>query len=179
MVGYYLTSINILLAEESTHTYKDRYRQHMEQLKWLKQKEIREQALQNQAAYYSQKSYPLSSIIKLQKNFRGKCARREYQKLKKFFQQRTNIAKELLLTESTYVGALHHCVEKYMVPLIDNLHSSKPFISTSQIKSIFGNIKMLHKLNSQLHNKLQERLQLWSPSQIIGDIFLDPVSIRY
>lgn len=51
-----------------------------------------------------------------------------------------------------------------------------PF-SEEEIKIIFSNIEMIRNFNQSLLDAFAQRMGVWSPEQVIGDIFLQMVRV--
>ena len=50
-----------------------------------------------------------------------------------------------------------------------------PVISLDKIRKIFANVDTIMGLNTFLFDSLEARVNDWSPSQMIGDLFLEMV----
>eukprot|EP01102_Stenamoeba_stenopodia_P005953 TRINITY_DN1665_c0_g6_i1.p1 TRINITY_DN1665_c0_g6~~TRINITY_DN1665_c0_g6_i1.p1 ORF type:complete len:1297 (+),score=336.71 TRINITY_DN1665_c0_g6_i1:314-4204(+) len=85
---------------------------------------------------------------------------------------RTNIAKEILSTEMSYVGGLKQLIWKFFKPLSNSATTRKPMINQTELKTIFSNIEVIYNYNSVLLEGLENRLKNWSATQRIGDIFI-------
>ncbi|CAG8671185.1 4036_t:CDS:2, partial [Acaulospora morrowiae] len=95
--------------------------------------------------------------------------------------KREAAVKEIVTTERTYVDGINKCVEYFLKPLRGNCQKSnhrhtllfaKPFVTSDEISSIFGNIEMILSLHQQLLKSLEERYSEWNPTSLISDIFL-------
>lgn len=64
--------------------------------------------------------------------------------------------------------ALQHIVR----PLKEAVASGKPIISNEEIKTIFSNIQIILGYNDALLQDLRKKMELWHPSQTIGEVFL-------
>jgi hypothetical protein len=49
--------------------------------------------------------------------------------------------------------------------------SPNPFLTTDQITTIFSTVAGITSFNRTLLEKLRERVNAWSPTQLIGDVF--------
>jgi RhoGEF domain len=81
---------------------------------------------------------------------------------------RDRIAEEILSTERKYVTALGVCIDVFLDPL----EVQKKLITQDEIRFIFSDIRPIHFFNTKLAEDLAERLENWSSTQCIGDIFL-------
>nr|XP_042704131.1 epithelial cell-transforming sequence 2 oncogene-like isoform X6 [Chrysemys picta bellii] len=85
--------------------------------------------------------------------------------------RRTRIARELLTSEKNYVHMLETVRDVYVTPLKAALASNRAILSHANVQIIFSDILDALQLNRQFLNELTERLQEWSPSQCLGEIF--------
>ncbi|XP_065446341.1 epithelial cell-transforming sequence 2 oncogene-like isoform X7 [Chrysemys picta bellii] len=85
--------------------------------------------------------------------------------------RRTRIARELLTSEKNYVHVLETVRDVYVTPLKAALASNRAILSHANVQIIFSDILDALQLNRQFLNELTERLQEWSPSQCLGEIF--------
>nr|XP_048700342.1 epithelial cell-transforming sequence 2 oncogene-like isoform X1 [Caretta caretta]XP_048700343.1 epithelial cell-transforming sequence 2 oncogene-like isoform X1 [Caretta caretta] len=84
---------------------------------------------------------------------------------------RTKFARELLTSEKNYVRILKTVRDVYVTPLKAALASNRAILSHANVQIIFSDILDALQLNRQFLNELTERLQEWSPSQCLGEIF--------
>eukprot|EP01103_Thecamoeba_quadrilineata_P005211 TRINITY_DN15037_c0_g1_i1.p1 TRINITY_DN15037_c0_g1~~TRINITY_DN15037_c0_g1_i1.p1 ORF type:complete len:1038 (-),score=173.55 TRINITY_DN15037_c0_g1_i1:67-3180(-) len=114
------------------------------------------------------------SIIKVQALCRGRINRNSYKIYAKKQQHRMKVAWELLHTEQIYVQNLTTVVEIFLVPLREmiNEKDKKPFVSSTELRKIFSEIEAILNVNRKLLNDLSPRIDQWTPSQLIGDVFL-------
>lgn len=49
-------------------------------------------------------------------------------------------------------------------------------ISEGKIKQIFSNISLIYNINFNLYTEIDSRVNIWSDTQTVGDIFKDVVS---
>ena len=88
--------------------------------------------------------------------------------------RRTYIVQEIYETEKNYVEGLTHMVNAYMQPLSERCRSRREEIITQQqIKLIFSNVEIILNYASTLLESLQSRMESWSETTCIGDIFLN------
>ena len=81
--------------------------------------------------------------------------------------KRTNPAKELLSTETTFVNIL-----KFMVDIFLNPIREAELMTEAEIRAVFANVESILMLNETLWEDTKARLDNWSMEQRIGDIFL-------
>ena len=92
----------------------------------------------------------------------------------KQFKTRSHVMREIVSTEETYVKSLDVLIKLYFVPLEQVCDdSSKVIVTRSRIDSIFSNVRIILGLNQSLLKALRSRLEVWSASAGVGDIFLD------
>jgi len=108
-------------------------------------------------------------ICCLQSKWRGVLSRRKYEAMQKRSNQRRNVAKELLLTEQSYVSSLTILNELF----VDRLSKSPTPISAKDVSLIFSNCKEILGLHTLLLASIQQRLEAWTPHQKLGDLFLN------
>jgi hypothetical protein len=112
------------------------------------------------------------AVVAWQTAIRKYNAVKELEKRKAFHPYRTNIVKEILDTETKYVGTLQRLVEEFLTPLrAASLNEQTAIISTQQVKNLFPNIEIIYNVNKQFLLDLQERVNNWSIQQRVGDIF--------
>lgn len=80
-------------------------------------------------------------------------------------QMRELVAKEILTTESTYVNSLRVLLEGIVKP-------AKAFLSEKELAMIFANLEELVELHSKFLDLLRARVTAWSPSAVLGDLFV-------
>jgi hypothetical protein len=61
-------------------------------------------------------------------------------------------------------------------PLRESSLTPSPLISKDDVTTIFSNLDTLISLNEVFLSELQERLQMWSPVQKMGDMFVRMVT---
>jgi hypothetical protein len=63
----------------------------------------------------------------------------------------------------------------FVIPLRNATNSENPILSVVEIKSIFSSLEVIRGYNSFFLEKLKERIDNWSETQILGDLFLEVV----
>jgi len=115
-------------------------------------------------------------FTKFQARVRGALTRNSYRKRVRDAYYRGKIAKEILDTEIAYVDNLKICIENYYKPLKAAAESKKTSILTvEQLRKLFSDIEIIHGLNSQFKESVQQRVEKWSNTQCISDVFLNIV----
>lgn len=89
---------------------------------------------------------------------------------------RKRIVNELYETEESYIYSLRLCINEYLIPLRDGTWNKKLKLDRQTIKALFSDIELILNVNITLHNEIENRIQTWSPSHIISDIFLNIMS---
>jgi hypothetical protein len=106
------------------------------------------------------------------------------------FRRRTNIVKEILSTEQTYVSMLETMVTVFRMPLLNWARSKQaeqksfrrmasealgkaPDVSADDVLQLFGNLDTVLQLHQTLFSELSARIGNWHRSQRIGDVFLN------
>lgn len=118
-------------------------------------------------------------VVVIQSFIRMVNIRRAFIRLVKTNRKRNDIIQEILTTERTYVGHLRVLVGIYQNPLksianCSTASNSSP-LTLSEISNIFSNIDAIVALNSNLLETIEKRVSDWSPTQRIGDVFLELV----
>ncbi|KAJ7341984.1 hypothetical protein JRQ81_008184 [Phrynocephalus forsythii] len=85
--------------------------------------------------------------------------------------RRESFARELLLSERTYVHTLEIVRDVYVKPLKAALASNRAILSEVSVHLIFTDILCILQLNRWFLGELTQRLNEWSPAQNIGEIF--------
>eukprot|EP01087_Luapelamoeba_hula_P022102 TRINITY_DN7853_c0_g1_i1.p1 TRINITY_DN7853_c0_g1~~TRINITY_DN7853_c0_g1_i1.p1 ORF type:complete len:1027 (-),score=176.48 TRINITY_DN7853_c0_g1_i1:35-3115(-) len=85
--------------------------------------------------------------------------------------KRANIILEILHTEETYIANVEQMIRNYKSPL-KILAATDPEINAEDMKNLFSNIHLILPLNQELLKNINDRINNWSPSQMIGDVFL-------
>jgi len=80
--------------------------------------------------------------------------------------------KEIVLTERSYVKSLSELHENWEKPLREACKAGKPILSHDEIDSIFTISEGILCLHQNMLKTLEERLENWSETQNIGDIFI-------
>lgn len=108
----------------------------------------------------------MNALIKIQALTRSKIVWDSLRPKRK----RTEIAREILSTEASYVRSLNVLVNVYMTTLES---FGEEIVPASKIRSIFSEIKVILSYNEFILKGLQERMENWySEGQRLGDIFL-------
>jgi len=97
----------------------------------------------------------------------------EYLKRSRWQVERTYIVQEIMSTEETYVRVLGMLINDVYDPVLVSLKTDEPLLESNVVKSLFpeGHIKILQSAHSDFIPDLKNRVENWSPQQIIGDIF--------
>ncbi len=116
----------------------------------------------------------LARVVRCQAYVRRWHGVRLIKRLKKNRSKREKLMMELLETEVTYVQKLGGVTQIILEPLEWNAQvSPDPLLPKQMIVEIFSNIKAIYELNKTLLHDLDERIRKnWSPTQRIGDVFL-------
>merc|ERR1712137_210511 len=80
---------------------------------------------------------------------------------------RSNPARELLKTETTYVNILKAMVHLFLNPILEN-----GLLDQSEVRRVFSNIETILALNKTLWQEMLERMKYWGLEVKLGDIFL-------
>eukprot|EP00727_Mastigamoeba_balamuthi_P007126 m51a1_g3033 putative pleckstrin domain-containing protein (710) ;mRNA; f:907717-911267 len=86
----------------------------------------------------------------------------------KLEQRRAKIVEEIYATEKTYVMHLGILVSLYRKPM-----SQVKGITSGDILGVFSNVDTIHMLHVELLQKITKRVTSWSPSSVLGDLFLE------
>uniref|UniRef100_A0A8C4SNT1 Epithelial cell transforming 2 like n=1 Tax=Erpetoichthys calabaricus TaxID=27687 RepID=A0A8C4SNT1_ERPCA len=108
----------------------------------------------------SQSSVPLNDFIKDTKLLRDSA------------DKRTPFARELVQSEKNYVQTLEIVRDVYAAPLQAALSSNRAILSAANVQIIFTDALAVLEMNRTFLQELKERLNEWTPSQCIGDLFL-------
>jgi len=84
---------------------------------------------------------------------------------------REHIVTEILTTERAYVSQLEQLLTNYRGPLT-LLAQSDPQITEADIKVLFGKVHLILPINQELLKSVEERVNAWSPTQKLGDVFV-------
>uniref|UniRef100_A0A8D0B0L2 Epithelial cell transforming 2 like n=1 Tax=Salvator merianae TaxID=96440 RepID=A0A8D0B0L2_SALMN len=87
-------------------------------------------------------------------------------------ENRERFARELLLSEQSYVRTLEMVRNVYVKPLKAALTTNQAILSSISIQVIFTDILNILQLNRWFLDVLTKRLNEWSPSQNLGDLFI-------
>lgn len=89
--------------------------------------------------------------------------------------KRDNLAKEILQTEKAYVDSLQCMIQHYMMPMSAATRNKTAPVcfNDEDIRNIFSNnLTLIVGVNLELLKSLEARVQSWSESQKLGDVFL-------
>ncbi|XP_078086763.1 epithelial cell-transforming sequence 2 oncogene-like [Mustelus asterias] len=89
-----------------------------------------------------------------------------------FVERRTQLAREILSSEHSYMQTLEIVKDVYWAPLRAALASNRAIVSTANIHLIFSDILSILERHRDLLRDLKARLGEWGPSQCLGDIFI-------
>lgn len=112
-------------------------------------------------------------INQLVASMRGHLNRKKHLHRVKCESFRKKVVNEILETELTYVSHLKILMEFFYEPLLTNSNSQKPMMSIEEFKSIFSSLDIIKSYNEQLLSNITPRIENWSPTQKIGDIFVE------
>eukprot|EP00698_Gefionella_okellyi_P025313 TRINITY_DN9234_c0_g1_i1.p1 TRINITY_DN9234_c0_g1~~TRINITY_DN9234_c0_g1_i1.p1 ORF type:complete len:1132 (-),score=272.22 TRINITY_DN9234_c0_g1_i1:130-3525(-) len=87
--------------------------------------------------------------------------------------RRSNVAKEILSTERTYVTNLESVVAVFVKPLkISAKDPRKPCgVTEEAVDALFSCTEIILSFNEKLCSDLDKRITNWSPTQVLGDVF--------
>lgn len=111
-------------------------------------------------------------LKRIQALIKTRLVKRVYLDRIKKHSMRTKIVKELYDTETSYVNSLKICINDYLIPLRDGTWNKKLKLDRNQIKTLFSDIEVILNFNITLQTEIETRIQTWSPSHVISDIFL-------
>lgn len=110
-------------------------------------------------------------LPKLQGLVRRWLARKRYKRLLSRKKHRDHVVKELLHTEETYIKGLTKMMEVYVRPL-QALARGASDGRVAELNNITSKAEYIINLNTTLLSDLKERVDNWSNTQTIGDIFI-------
>ncbi|ETE71280.1 Epithelial cell-transforming sequence 2 oncogene-like protein, partial [Ophiophagus hannah] len=87
-------------------------------------------------------------------------------------EKRQSFARELLLSERSYVHILEIVKDVYVKPLKAALASHQAILSDISTQLIFSDVLDILQINRCFLAELTRRLNEWSPAQNVGDIFI-------
>ncbi|KAI7865847.1 Dbl homology domain-containing protein [Spinellus fusiger] len=98
--------------------------------------------------------------------------------------KRETIIQQLLTTEKAYIESLHLIMNVFLEPLRKSSKSSsfsflgiKKMICTErEIRWLFGNFDDIYTTHQTIYASLEQRMQIWGPTQIFSDVFKTWVS---
>ena len=80
---------------------------------------------------------------------------------------RREAAREIYTTEDAYVKSLNEILAIWKLPM-----KSKGIVTDSEFSVLFGNIDTLVQINTVLLHELKVRMEIWTDSTKIGDVFV-------
>jgi len=116
---------------------------------------------------------PLECIVKSQSLVRRWLAKRYYADLVHKYDRRSKVAHEILNSELNYIKSLDILKTVFLDPLRESLSSNKPILGLEKIGLIFSNIEFIRSINGELYTGLKARIDNWSPTQKLGDLFVE------
>ena len=90
----------------------------------------------------------------------------------KTWNHRNEVVKEIVASEISYLQGLTTLVEVYKRPLAGSAASMKPILKPEEVDAIFSNIELICNVNKELLQQLEQRVDTWSSTQLVGDVFL-------
>jgi len=96
-------------------------------------------------------------------------------------EKRHNIVAEIHSTEVYYCSALLEMIEGFKKPLLNLSKRPKSCVKEEDMIKLFGNCETILQVHVELFKPLNQRLHNWTPTSMLGDIFLKiaPVMIIY
>ena len=92
------------------------------------------------------------------------------------FKKRSDVVKEIVATEKTYVDNLSALQTVFRQPLEIKLKQGRGVISDSNLQDIFSNWSEIYEVHFLLLEDLNRRMSDWHKKQKIADVFLKHVS---
>ena len=106
--------------------------------------------------------------------------------------KRAHVLREIVSTEETYVGVLRICIDvciiqlsaffaylfqkqKYLAPLREDLRKPKHVVNDQDLPALFSTIELIHQVNTDMLNDLQDRLKQWPTVNSFGPVFISMV----
>eukprot|EP01127_Copromyxa_protea_P015344 TRINITY_DN4401_c0_g1_i1.p1 TRINITY_DN4401_c0_g1~~TRINITY_DN4401_c0_g1_i1.p1 ORF type:complete len:1275 (-),score=238.87 TRINITY_DN4401_c0_g1_i1:139-3642(-) len=129
-------------------------------------KEARDKEYASTIAAFSENPTPL---LRVQAVIRGALWRKYPPRFIKENQTRKSIVQEVLQTEEVYVSCLHYLNTTYYKILSQ---MSPDHIEFSKLRTIFSSAQIIEGFNTRLLVSLRARVEKWSNSSLISDIFL-------
>ena len=115
----------------------------------------------------------IKSLIRIQAMMRGRAARAAM-KQSTHKRRRTEIAREILETEKSYVKYLNVLLKVYLEPM----KKEEDVISAQDVRFIFSQVEVIKNYNELILAKLTQRMSHWYKEEgKLGDIFLTMVSL--
>lgn len=108
------------------------------------------------------------TLERLARRVLGRALVREAQRMEK---HRTNVARELLATERTYVEQLGIMVDLLYRPLATEKRC-RGVLSAEEVRTVFSDVEVIATVNRSLLATLEERVGHWTRTTKLGDVFL-------
>jgi len=125
----------------------------------------------------SKYSEELAAVI-IQSLYRGWKARKLYRIRCKEVRMRRKVVEEIVETEKVYLDTLDDLVQYFIVPL--QVAPEKILPEKQELRLIFpSTIEVIMGYNGSLLEDINKRVQTWSNTQLIGDIFLKMVDLFF
>jgi hypothetical protein len=86
--------------------------------------------------------------------------------------QRTNIAEEILSTETHFLDVIENMINRYRETILFRMELFGSSITKEMVMDIFGNLEMIIPINKQLQSDLQTAVDHWNEQSTLGDIFI-------
>jgi len=130
--------------------------------------------------------YPMRKIVTIQRAVRKWLNRKKFQGLVRDYSKsegsrtsrnRLKAVQEIYNTELSYVSSLQILENFYHIPMtveamvLTSDHKNFSF-SSSSITTIFSNLTSILSLSKEVLNELEHRINNWTQSQRVGDIFV-------
>jgi len=90
-------------------------------------------------------------------------------------QKRSLMATRILESEKQYVETLKKTIQLFQEPIQKAAPSPYPILSERDVIDIFINLKTIYNTHINFVAKLQPRVESWSESSLLGDLFLSHV----
>lgn len=81
--------------------------------------------------------------------------------------KRREAAREIYTSEEAYVKSLNEMISLWKTPM-----KSKGIVTDSECSVLFGNIETLVQINTVLLNEVKVRMEIWTDSTKVGDVFV-------
>jgi len=60
----------------------------------------------------------------------------------------------------------------YKKPLEGSSASLKPILAKEEVEALFSNVELILNLNKELLKRIQKKMETWTDTTVIGDVFL-------